>query len=66
VRLYLKEAPHKNRDGGVTQGEGPEFKFQYHKKKKKKTKNKEMHWLKSCFSGSHFSSPVFTTERKLL
>jgi hypothetical protein len=27
---------HKNRAGGVAQGEGPEFKPQYHKKKKKK------------------------------
>jgi hypothetical protein len=26
---------HKNRTGGVAQGEGPEFKPQYHKKKKK-------------------------------
>jgi hypothetical protein len=26
---------HKNRAGGVAQGEGPEFKLQYHKKKKK-------------------------------
>jgi hypothetical protein len=24
---------HKNRAGGVAQGEGPEFKHQYHKKK---------------------------------
>jgi hypothetical protein len=35
VRPYLEEILHKNRDGGVTQGEDPEFKTQYHKKKKK-------------------------------
>jgi hypothetical protein len=29
---------HKNRAGGVAQGEGPEFKPQYHTKKKKKEK----------------------------
>jgi hypothetical protein len=29
---------HKNRAGGVAQGEGPEFKPQYRKKKKKKKK----------------------------
>jgi hypothetical protein len=27
---------HKNKAGGVVQGEGPEFKHQYHKKEKKK------------------------------
>jgi hypothetical protein len=32
----LKKAHHKNRAGGVAQGEGPEIKPQYHKKKKKK------------------------------
>jgi hypothetical protein len=29
---YLEKAHHKNRAGGVTQGEGPEFKPQYCKK----------------------------------
>jgi hypothetical protein len=28
---------HKNRAGGVAQGEGPELKPQYHKKKKKRS-----------------------------
>jgi hypothetical protein len=41
---YLEKTHHKNRAGGVTQGEGPEFKPQYHththtKAKTKKTKN---------------------------
>jgi hypothetical protein len=31
---------HKNRAGGVAQGEGPEFKSQYRKKKKKRKKKK--------------------------
>jgi hypothetical protein len=35
MRPYLKKTLHKNRTGGVTQGEGPEFKPQYCKKKKK-------------------------------
>jgi hypothetical protein len=35
MRLYLKNTHHKNRGGGVAQGEGPEFKLQYCKKKKK-------------------------------
>jgi hypothetical protein len=35
-RPYLKKAHHKNRAGGVAQGEDPEFKPQYHKKKKKR------------------------------
>jgi hypothetical protein len=29
----IMKNPSKNRDGGVAQGEGPEFKPQYHKKK---------------------------------
>jgi hypothetical protein len=33
-----KNTQHKNRAGGVAQGEGPEFKPQYCKKKKKKKK----------------------------
>jgi hypothetical protein len=33
-RPYLEKTHHKNRAGGVAQGEGPEFKPQYHKKKK--------------------------------
>jgi hypothetical protein len=36
VRPYLKKTLHKNRTGGMVQGEGPEFKTQYHKKRKKK------------------------------
>jgi hypothetical protein len=32
---------HKNRAGGVAQGEGLEFKPQYHKKNKKTTKNQK-------------------------
>jgi hypothetical protein len=35
VRPYLKNTQHKNRAGGVAQGEGLEFKHQYRKKKKK-------------------------------
>jgi hypothetical protein len=35
----LKKTLHKNRDGGVAQGEGPEFKPQHCKKKKKKKKD---------------------------
>jgi hypothetical protein len=35
VRPYLEKTLHKNRAGGVVQGEGPEFKPQYHKKKKR-------------------------------
>jgi hypothetical protein len=34
VRPYLKNTLHKNRAGGVAQGEGPEFKSQYLKKKR--------------------------------
>jgi hypothetical protein len=34
VRPYLKKN-HKNKAGGVAQGEGPEFKSHFHKKKKK-------------------------------
>jgi hypothetical protein len=34
MRPYLENTLHKNRGGGVAQGEGPEFKPQYHKKKK--------------------------------
>jgi hypothetical protein len=36
VRPYLEKTLHKNRAGGVAQGEGPEFKPQYHKKVKQK------------------------------
>jgi hypothetical protein len=32
-RPYLKKTHHKNRAGGVAQGEGPEFKLQYLKKR---------------------------------
>jgi hypothetical protein len=35
ARPYLEKPYHKNRTGGVAQGEGPEFKTQYCKKKKK-------------------------------
>jgi hypothetical protein len=31
MRPYLEKTHHKNRAGGVAQGEGPEFKPQYHK-----------------------------------
>jgi hypothetical protein len=34
MRPYLKKTLHKNKAGGVAQGEGPEFKPQYQKKKK--------------------------------
>jgi hypothetical protein len=34
MRPYLKKNHHKNRAGGVAQGEVPEFKPQYHKKRK--------------------------------
>jgi hypothetical protein len=33
-RHYLEKPFTKNRDGGMTEGEGPEFKPQYRKKKK--------------------------------
>jgi hypothetical protein len=36
MRPYLKKIFHKNKAGGVAQGEGPEFKPQYCKNKKKK------------------------------
>jgi hypothetical protein len=42
VRPYLKNIHHNKKTGGVTQGEGPEFKPQYHKKKKKKKKKKKI------------------------
>jgi hypothetical protein len=32
--------PSQKRDGGVAQGDGPEFKHQYHNKKKKKKERK--------------------------
>jgi hypothetical protein len=35
-KTLSRKTPHKNRAGGVAQGEGPEFKHQYRKKKKKK------------------------------
>jgi hypothetical protein len=34
MRPYLKKTLHKNRAGGVAQGEGPELKPQYRKKRK--------------------------------
>jgi hypothetical protein len=42
MRPYLKNTHHKNRAGGVSQGEGPEFKPQY-----QKNKNKKQMWSKS-------------------
>jgi hypothetical protein len=39
--ILTQKTLHKNRAGGVVQGEDPEFKLQYHKKKKKKKKKKE-------------------------
>jgi hypothetical protein len=36
MSTYLKKTLHKNRAGGVVQGEGPKFKPQYQKKKKKR------------------------------
>jgi hypothetical protein len=36
----LAKTHHKNRAGGVAQGEGPEFKLQYSYKTKTKTKTK--------------------------
>jgi hypothetical protein len=35
-KTLSRKTLHKNRAGGVAEGEGPEFKPQYHKKKKKK------------------------------
>jgi hypothetical protein len=35
-RTYLEKNLHKNRAGGMAEGEGPEFKPMYHKKRKKK------------------------------
>jgi hypothetical protein len=40
MRPYLGKTLHKNRAGGVAQGEGPEFKPQYCKKKKKRKKER--------------------------
>jgi hypothetical protein len=39
VRSYLKKKPSQKRAGGVSQGEGTEFKPQYYKKQKKKKTN---------------------------
>jgi hypothetical protein len=35
-KTHLKKTHHKKGAGGVTPGEGPEFKTQYHKKKEEK------------------------------
>jgi hypothetical protein len=45
VRTYLKKKNHKNRAGGVVQGEGPEIKCQYNKKEKKRKKLKGLNKL---------------------
>jgi hypothetical protein len=47
LRPYLKKTLHKNRAGGVAQGEDPEFKPQYHKKKKK-SKTKKTEFILNC------------------
>jgi hypothetical protein len=39
LKTILKKTHHKNRTGGVAQGEGPEFKPQHHIKRKEKGKN---------------------------
>jgi hypothetical protein len=41
LRPYLQNTHHKNRAGGVAQGEGPEFKPQYQLKKKGGGEEKE-------------------------
>jgi hypothetical protein len=38
VKLYLEKTHHRNRAGGVAQGEGSEFKSQYCQKKKAEVK----------------------------
>jgi hypothetical protein len=43
-----RKALHKNRAGGVAQGEGPEFKSQYCKKKKEKKKKVERQNRRKC------------------
>jgi hypothetical protein len=40
TRPYFEKTLHKNRAGGVVQGEGPEFKPQYLQKKKKKERER--------------------------
>jgi hypothetical protein len=35
-QIVWEKTHHKNRAGGVAQGEGPKFKLQYHKKERKK------------------------------
>jgi hypothetical protein len=42
LRPCLEKTLHKNRAGGVTQGDGPEFKPQYHKNKKANKKNQRV------------------------
>jgi hypothetical protein len=40
----LKKTHHKNRAGGVTQGEGPKFKCQHRKKKKEREMAQDFSW----------------------
>jgi hypothetical protein len=47
VRPYLENTQHKNRAGGVAQGEGSKFKIQYHKKKKKKAQDELCRLMKA-------------------
>jgi hypothetical protein len=54
MRPYLEKTHHKKGAGGVTQGEGPEFKPQYCKKKKKVQALKAT--IKSLQSPSHLHS----------
>jgi hypothetical protein len=41
ARPYLEKTLHKNRVGGVAQGEGPEFRPQHYKNKTKQNKTKK-------------------------
>jgi hypothetical protein len=47
MRPYLKKTHHKKMAGGVTQGVGPEFKYQYHKKVRQFLVR--IHFLKQSF-----------------
>jgi hypothetical protein len=54
-KTLFQKTLHKNRPGGVAQGEGPRFKHRYHKKKKKK-KKKEIRETISFTIASKYTS----------
>jgi hypothetical protein len=53
LKILAQKTLHKNRAGGVSQGEGPEFKPQYHKKKKKKKVWKKRERKVFAYRGRH-------------